>query len=177
MIADARKLARDLGMLGWLSVAVLAGSVGFHLRFIQPLEHERQLLEDMLVTRPVQADGNPGAAAASKAQAARVTEFYSYFDRVDRTEQSLAKLHGIAGASGLNLRAAEYRLAETRQRFQRYEISLPVHGSYAQIRLFVETSLREMPTLSLDRATLRRTKANDSRVEAELVLTLHRLQP
>lgn len=108
--------------------------------------------------------------------AARAAEFYKFLDSGERIDQSLARLYGIAGASGVELRSANYRLGEARHRLERYEISLPVQGNYAQIRLFLETALRELPALSLDKASLRRKSAADGRIDAELVLTLHRLR-
>lgn len=167
-----RKLASDLGSLGFGCLAVLAACAAFHIAFVAPLEREKARLDTVLLeTAP-----RPPARPVTRPDAARVADFYRFFEHDERIDQSLARLYGIASASGLDLRTAEYRLAETRHRFQRYEISLPVRGSYGQVRLFIESSLRELPTLSLDRANLRRKSAGEHRIEADLVLTLHRLQ-
>jgi len=106
----------------------------------------------------------------------RIGEFYRFFETGERIEDSLARISGIAAAAGLQLRAADYRLSDPRAGLERYEISLPVQGTYSQIRLFLETCLRELPTLSLDRTVLRRKSANDARIDAEIVMTLHRLK-
>ena len=58
-------------------------------------------------------------------------------------------------------------------RIVRYEIVLPVAGSYPQIREFLRRSLAEIPVLSLDQVNLKREKRNDGAVNAELRLTLH----
>jgi Tfp pilus assembly protein PilO len=113
--------------------------------------------------------------APTNLQAARVADFYRYFDRQQRVDDWLARLHGIATASGLELRAGNYRLAEAQRRIDRYEISLPVSGSYTQIRSFLEGALAEIPVLSLDQASFRRKGTNETRIEAEIVLTLHLL--
>ena len=59
----------------------------------------------------------------------------------------------------------------------RYEIVLPVSGSYPQIRDFLRRSLDEVPVLSLDQLSLKRESRNDSAVHAELRMTLHMVKP
>ena len=56
---------------------------------------------------------------------------------------------------------------------QRYEIVLPLTGSYTQMRDFLKRSLTEIPVLSLDQITLKRENRREGTVQAELRLTLH----
>lgn len=176
MIAKLTALRSDLGIAGVLPLTALAACAGFHIAFIQPLEDQSVRLDATLASQPkarprVIAD-IPAAGAAS----ARAASFYELLENDEPMEDSLGRLYGIAGAAGLELRSADYRLAESKTRLRRYEISLPIQGTYSQLRLFLETALRELPTLSLDRVTLRRKNAGETRVEADLVLTLHRLR-
>lgn len=99
--------------------------------------------------------------------------FHRFFDRPEKIDDWLAKLYGIATAKGLQLRQADYRLADSRYGIERYQITLPVGGSYAEIRGFLDAALAELPVLSLDQASFRRKSAAEPRVETELVLTLH----
>lgn len=170
VIEKLKALRKDLGAVGMLALIALAGCAGFHVALIQPLEQESASLAAAL-------DLQPKARARDQVRtpAASAADFYRFLEASERIDESLARLNGIASASGLELRSADYRLGESKTRLERYEISLPVQGTYAQIRLFVEAALRELPSLSLDRATLRRKNAAETRIEAELVLTLHRL--
>ena len=68
---------------------------------------------------------------------------------------------------------ANYKTQTADGRLERYEIVLPVAGSYAQIREFLKRSLAEIPVLSLDQITLKRENRHDGAVQAELRLTLH----
>ena len=176
MIAKLRQIQHDLGALGIGALLLLAASVSFQLAAVGPLEDKAKRLSEQLQARPpaTRADGMKIISPTS--QPARVAEFYRFFDNGERIEDSLAKIYGIAAAAGLQLRTADYRLSDPRARLERYEISLPVQGTYTQIRLFLESCLRELPTLSLDRTLLRRKNANDTRIEADIVLTLHRLR-
>jgi len=155
--------------LALASLAVLAGSVAFLFQFVKPLEERAQRLE-----RDVQPTALKRVALDTPA--ARLEAFHTRLDRAETKDEWLAKLYAAARASGLELRAAQYRLAESRQRIERYEISLPVSGSYSQIRRFLESALADIPVMSLDRASFRRKAITDGRVEAEIVVTLHLLR-
>ena len=70
------------------------------------------------------------------------------------------------------MQSATYR-SEQAGRIERYQILLPVSGSYAQMREFVDRALTEIPVLSLDQMSLKRESRRDGAVQAELKLTLH----
>ncbi|MNC99262.1 hypothetical protein D3C83_174870 [compost metagenome] len=77
----------------------------------------------------------------------------------------------------MELRSAAYRTQAAGARLERYEIVLPVSGSYAQVRDFLKRALVEIPVLSLDQVSLKRESRNDARVQAELRLAIHRMRP
>ena len=176
MIAKLGALRTDLGTTGVLALIALAACAGFHIAFIRPMEGESVRLDAALASQPKARPRAPGDIPSLDAPGVRAATFYEFLGSDERMEESLGRLYGIASAAGLELRSADYRLAESKTRLQRYEISLPIQGTYAQLRLFLETALRELPSLSLDRVTLRRKNAGETRIDAELVLTLHRLR-
>src|SRR5204863_3118854 len=110
---------------------------------------------------------------------------YAHLEKNEAPTDWLAKLYGIGKATGVELRSATYRspsqendLAEkTGQRIQRYEIVLPVQGSYPQLREFMRRALAEIPLLSLDQVTLKRENRGAGAVQAELKMTLHMVKP
>jgi Tfp pilus assembly protein PilO len=98
---------------------------------------------------------------------------YEFLKKDEETTDWLAKLHGIGAATGVQLKSATYRTQSTDARIVRYEIALPVTGSYGQIRDFLKRSLAEIPVLSVDQLTLKRESGNGSLIHADLRLTLH----
>ena len=54
----------------------------------------------------------------------------------------------------------------------RYEIVLPVSGSYGQIRDFLKRARAEIPVMSVDQLTLKRDERKGA-IQAEMRLTLH----
>ena len=77
------------------------------------------------------------------------------------------------------MQSANYKTekADKAGRIERYEIVLPVEGSYAQLRDFIGRALAEIPVLSLDQLTLKRESRTQGDVQAELRLTLHLVKP
>lgn len=153
--------------LGVAAIAVLAAALAAQVILIHPLQDRLQRL----------AHENPQLKQPKAVPNARLAAFYRFFEREESTDLWLAKLYGIASTAGLDWRTADYRLVDARYRLERYHITLPVSGTYAQIRRFVEGALVEVPVASLDHISFRRKDPGAPRVEAEIVLTLHLLAP
>lgn len=165
----------QLGSLGIVALVLLGASVVFLMVAVTPLETRGAKLDRDLGSAARRAP--PGFARVSvEGPAAQLDSFYRFFQRKEPRDTWLAKLYGIALASNVDLAAGSYQLAETRGRLERYQITLPVAGSYTQIRAFAETALSEIPVLSLDQLTFRRKAASQSRIEAEIVFTLYSLR-
>ena len=159
------RLKRDLGPLGLAAFALLAAAGVFFTLAVQPLQERSRALQAALER------GERGAHAG--AAAGKLEELYAYLQRKEERTDWLAKLHAIGRATGVRARSATYRAQDAGGRLERYEIVLPVSGSYAQIREFLNRALAEIPVLSLDQLSLKREKRTDGTVQAELRLTLH----
>ena len=170
------QLKDELGVLGAGAFALLAASLLFFITVVRPLEERATRLERELksATQRMQLRGYTRVSA--HAPAGELDAFYRYFDRDARPDAWLAKIYGIALAAGFELRMASYRVADSRQRIERYQITLPLSGSYTRIRSFLSAVLSEIPVLSLEQVSFRRKAEGDSKVEAEVVLTLHLLK-
>jgi Tfp pilus assembly protein PilO len=140
----------------------------FNLMVLGPLETRNAELQDRVSRQPRGAEaGAPGNAAD------KLAKVYAYLQKDEETTDWLAKLHGIGSATGVQLKSASYRTEKTTGRIVRYEMVLPVAGSYPQIREFLQRALAEIPVMSIDQLTLKRESRDDGAVRAELRLTLH----
>ena len=54
-----------------------------------------------------------------------------------------------------------------------YRITLPLRGSYAQLRAFLDSVLREMPIASVDALRFERKRAGDTQLDAQVHLSLY----
>lgn len=163
MIKRLLQLRHALGALGAASLIMLAAAGVFFLLVLQPMQEERTRLEGAL------------SKNTAKGNSTNLSAFYGFLESKDETTDALAKLYAIGTATGVNLQSGSYRTQNAAGRLERYELALPVSGSYAQIRDFLNRALAEIPALSLDQMTLRRDGRNEATVQAELRMTLHRV--
>lgn len=168
MRTSVLRLRYDLGSLGVAALVLLAAAAAFHFLVLKPMQAKNELLKERVARQALRSEsGQPGSAAD------QVGAVYQFLAKEEQTTDWLAKLHGIGTATGVHLKSATYRTPTTDGRIQRYEIVLPLAGSYPQIRDFLKRSLAEIPVMSVDQLTLKRESRNDGAVQAELRLTLH----
>ena len=165
------RLRDELGVSGILSLAVLAAAGIFYYTLLQPMQARDGELRAQLAKQARTAPAGEPSSASDK-----LGTFYRFMEKPEQTTDWLAKLYAIGQATGVGLQSATYKTHPGSGRLERYEIVLPVSGSYTQIREFLKRSLAEIPVLSLDQLSLKREARTDGSVNAELRLTLHRLK-
>jgi len=154
------KLKLRLSPLEKTAFAVLATALAFSFLVVRPLEERSRLLVSRI---------QPEAAGNADA---KVAALYRYLKKEESPTDWLAKLYGIGRATGLELQSATYS-TQSSGRIERYEIVVPVAGSYQQLRDFLKRASAEIPVLSVDQMTLKRESRKDGALQAELRLTLH----
>lgn len=159
-----QRLRDELGLLGLAGLGLLALAALAFVLAVRPLEQKSRALEAAL---------ERAAPHGAQAGADKLDTLYRYLERAEETTDWLAKLHAIGRATGVQTRSATYRTQAAGSRLERYEIVLPVSGSYAQIREFLKRALSDIPVLSLDQVSLRRERRTEGVVQAELRLALH----
>lgn len=162
MMKRVLDLRHELGAVGTAALVMLAAAGVFFLMVLQPMQDERARLERALSKNTPKNQTN-------------LNELYGFLEAKNDTTDALAKLYAIGTATGVDLQSGTYKTQRAGARLERYELALPVTGSYAQIRDFLNRALAEVPALSLDQMTLRRDGRNQGAVQAELRLTLHRV--
>jgi len=170
-----RALNHQLRQLGWPGVAgigMLLFSASFYLSSSLPAKEEAALMRDSIASemknRSAAAD-----QARSNSPGAQLKSFYDYFPPARQLPDQLARIYGFADKQGLQLQQGEYRLVqETNAKLERYQVTLPLRGSYTQVRQFVGEVLNEMPVVSLDDLKFEKQRIGDSAVDAQIRITL-----
>ena len=171
LTAQMYRLRDELGTAGLAALALFIAAGAFMALALQPMKEKNRVLE-------AQAGIGRDLAAVSGVNAAeKVASIYEYLEKPEGTTDWLAKLYAIGRATGVELQSANYKTQNAGGRLQRYEIVVPLTGSYAQMRDFLKRSLAEIPVLSLDQITLKRENRREGQVQAELRLTLHMVKP
>ena len=158
-----KQIIDRIGIAGVAAIGLLAAALFFSNFMVKPLEQRNALL-----AQSASRKGNTAAPSGEK-----VAAVYAYLQKEEDTTDWLAKLHGIGTATGVQLKSASYRTQPTEGRIVRYEIVLPVAGSYAQIRDFLKRAQAEIPVMSIDQVTLKKDEKKGGAIHAEMRLTLH----
>lgn len=167
-------LPRALGTTGLAGLALLAAAMLFDASTLKPLAARSEALDGDLARQLEGARATDARHARDAAPATKLAAFYRFVDTGHGPTGWLNELGALARGAGVQLRAAEYRLqALPGTRLERYEMTLPLEGGYAQIRTFLETALERIPVLSLDQVSFRRRNPGEAQVQAEARLTLH----
>ena len=154
-----------IGFAGVAAIGLLAAALFFSNFMVKPLEQKNLSLTE--------AATRQGRKAESAQSGEKVAAVYDYLRKEEDTTDWLAKLHGIGTATGIQMRTASYRTQPTEGRIVRYEIVLPVTGSYGQIRDFLKRAALEIPVMSIDQVTLKKEEKKGGSLHAEMRLTLH----
>lgn len=166
-------LGRSFGRVGLVGVIALLASIGVHVVHVEPARARadawrQQLLSDQPSLSPALAEQRRFVESAS----ARLRGFETRLPTVGQLADVLERLHRIADRHGLVWKVGEYRLhpSEPRMPYARYEVNVPLTGTYTQLRTFVGESLRELPGAALEGLTIRRETI--SRPQSDAVLKL-----
>jgi hypothetical protein len=155
-----------LGMPGMAGMLLLLGSVIFWLSVGQPkavalsalAADNAQQRQKAAARAALPADGNAAPALPPLAPAA---------------DAALRRLYAAAGESRLQLEQGEYRLVEIRDaKLSRYQLSLPLQGSYPALRSFLARALNQEPALALTALQLQREAVEATELEATLNFSL-----
>jgi hypothetical protein len=164
-----------IGLAGCAGVICLAAGVSLQTTLGRRLASQRDELQlQATALRETLRAAGPRDASRDDSATAQLARFYAGFPTAQTTAEWLARIQDAALRNGIDLQAGEYRM-ETRsgERLRRYLIVLPVRGSYAQIRGFVDAALGAVPSASLDEIDMRRDSALSSTLQARLRMTLY----
>lgn len=167
---QAALLLARAGLLPAAALLCLAAAALLHFLLLPQLqartERDRQHLADLRAGRT--------AAPAAQDLAAHYNEFRTQLASEDGRGELLKSLFKLAAEAGVTLAQADYRQQpDPGCGCQRLQITLPVRGTYPQIRAFIDAALARIGALALDELSLRRENVKNTNVEAQLRLTLY----
>ena len=174
IIRRLRESVEGLGPAGVVGVALLVFAATLYGTAVVPRAQERAALqaEAERLRERLQMSGSPTGAKGTLSE--QLAAFYAFFPPAQSSPDWLGKIHAAAKAKGLVLQSGEYKLERSADsRLARYQIVLPVTGSYAQLRGFVGQVLADVPAAALEEITLRRESVASPRLEARIRLTLY----
>lgn len=167
------RFARRIGVAGVIGILFLSIVPGYYWTVIRPLQKE--LAERSDQQRELLDQRSPNNQSQIRAQQldARLRAFHDFFPTRDTAPNWIAQISQAADAVKIRLERGNYQTAVQKgQSPIALRITLPVKGSYAQIRQFVAGALQNVPTLALDGITFQRKSPRDGELEAEVRFSL-----
>lgn len=164
-------LLEILGAAGVLGLGVLLFCAAFYVTAVGPAERElgaqHSAAERFKNRSPYQKVSSSSGASSD------LSRFQSLFPPIERLTDELEKLYSLARDAKLELQQGEYRLEARGEGLAAYRMTLPIRGGYPQIREFIGAVLKEMPIASVDALRFERKKVGDTRLDAQVRLTIH----
>ena len=160
---------RSLGLPGAAALVCLAAAAVLALQVTPSWEAQAEELavQQAQLRRSWRAQG-PALGADTP------TRFLAALPPAGERQQRLADLLEIGVRLGLEIQRSEQRLVpDAGSGLERLRVSLPVQGSYAQLRQYLGAALAHDTALSLDSLHLRRSQRESPVLQADLVWTLH----
>lgn len=171
-----KQLRYYLEHLGWqgstgllLLAACLVAAVAYAWPQARALDQLKQDMAEMRRAMP-QHQGQ----WIDRSPQASLNTFYGFLPREQEATALLNQVLQIAEQHGLVPDKVDYSLTRHPSAyFSRYQLTLPLHGSYLDIRRFIADVLSIMPSAALNEATFKREDLSNEQVSARLKLTLY----
>lgn len=160
-----------LGAPGAVGVGLLVFLAAFYFSAVRP---EQARLGELHQVLSQAQQRKAQAVARPQSSAEKLASFYAAFPGNAQLPDLLGKVFLSAKNQGLRLEQGDYRvIGGAQSALTQFQMTLPVRGSYPQIRKFVDAALEDVPTLSLDSIQFERQKVGDTTVEAKVRLVVY----
>lgn len=169
------RLRRAMHAMGWIAIggaALAIFAAGFVLSNVMPMQAKVAALRDQVQRLESQAGKQAQIAEPGRPDAILAT-FYEQLPPAAQAPEVVRRLHSGARDAGLILERGEYRpLSDPSGRLTRYQVVLPVKGSYSQVKRFLAQAMHDTPGLALDAISLQRDEGGAAALEVQLRITV-----
>ncbi|MFJ5446885.1 hypothetical protein ACIKP9_11645 [Methylobacillus methanolivorans] len=171
-----RRVQYRLGWQGIALVAVLLTTVYLLVAGLLPLQNELMQLRQNVAAQEATFSLNPQPqrqpeSSPEQTLAQELAEFDTRFPDIQRLPDELGVLFRLAEGHGLPVVKGEYSLTEKRQgNLRRFEASVPVNGSYQEVKALVLDILDALPNVALAELGFERGEAVEAEIKTRLRL-------
>lgn len=166
---------RQLGWPGITGLGLLVLCLAFFVFALLPAQKRLAQVAEQTVSLREQIQNAARTMAANRdAPAEQLVAYYQFFPTDRSSPHWLEKIYQAAQDQNIVLEQGQYRTSPDRAGpLIRYQITLPVKGTYVQLRKFLAAALNIVPVLSLDQIDFERQKIGDLNIDAKVKLTLY----
>lgn len=166
---------RRLGLPGLGGAILLAAAAAGTLFVVLPgLEARARAEQQVLRAQAHAAAVQRGEVSIARTPGRQLDDFYAGLPAQLTATKAIDGLYTAADAEKISLERGEYSLAvEQGADMARYQILLPVHGTYAQLRRFIDTAIAKVPGLSVEDLDMQRKEVSETELEGRIRMTLY----
>ena len=166
---------QTLGVPGLVGLAALILALGYATLALLP---DWRALEDLSQqTREASeylARVEDGSVAAPVVPQRQLDDFRSKLPSQPQATVAIDKIYALAAQEHITLSRGEYALGiDPKTHLARYQILLPVRGSYPQLRRFMHALLAQLPAVVLEDLELQRKRIADTDITGRIRMTLY----
>lgn len=173
------RLRREVSRLGWsglAGIALLVIAIALALATLWPAQREISALraEVAALRGKLRASVSGEGPSVNPSRQAQLETFYGFFPQPESLPDWIGQVHNAALRSGLVLEKGDYQLQRPPGgRLARYQIQLPVTGTYPQLRAFVAEVLKKVPAAAIEDVAVKRESIGAPRLEARVRISLY----
>lgn len=168
---------RRLGWPGLAGGALLVLAVGYAVLGLLPARQALAAMESQLAADRAQLSAAVSVVVgkpSSDASSAQLEDFRRNLPAQLDATGAIDRIYVLAQQEGISLARGEYALGlDPKTRLARYQVLLPVRGSYPQLRRFLHGLQAQLPALALEEVDLQRKQIADSELEGRIRMTLY----
>lgn len=166
---------RIMGWPGVVALALLAANLAFYFSAVIPARKQVEQLRDsaeFAKAKNQRIARNQSVAPVTPDT--QLQQFNAFFPPTAQAPKWIAAVYEAARGEKLVLERGDYKgLRDVGTPLVRYQITLPVKGTYPQIRRFVAEILEEVPPASIDDISVKREKIGADVVEARIKISVY----
>jgi hypothetical protein len=162
------------GPVGWVGVgAMLLALAMFGASHLQLDPGNRAAIEDIAQLQAQIARASaPGAALRNPTDA--MAAVAGQLPAADQVPVFIQDVQNRASRGGVQIERTEYRMQSALgNRALQLQLVLPAHGTYPQLRTWLESLLHDHPSAALDELSLRREHDGTAQLEARVIFSFY----
>jgi hypothetical protein len=166
---------QGLGVPGLAGMAMLVLALSYGLVGLLPnWESLQSLSQQTREATEYLAKVEDGSVAAPVVPQRQLDDFRSKLPSQPQATVAIDKIYALAAQERITLSRGEYSLGvDPKTRLARYQILLPVRGSYPQLRRFLHALLGQLPAVVLEDVELQRKNIADTDLTGRIRMTLY----
>ncbi|MGV8918047.1 MAG: pilus assembly protein PilO [Pseudomonas sp.] len=166
---------QGLGVPGLAGMALLVLALGYGAVGLLPgwrsLENLNQQTREASEYLAKMEDGSVAAPVVPQRQ---LDDFRNKLPAQPQATLAIDKIYAMAAQEQITLARGDYALGvDPKTHLARYQILLPVRGSYPQLRRFLHALLSQLPAVVLEDVEFQRKHIADSELTGRIRLTLY----